>query len=74
MTPEALEQAGWCRRFMVGPDRQKEVVETYEALGLTVRLEPLHPDAFSEKCATCAESMCSGFQMLYTRKPTEAAS
>ena len=67
--PELIAE-GWNRRFLVGPERQAEVTELYEALGLEVRLEKLEPEAFEESCGACPAVVCRDHLLLYTRRPT----
>lgn len=65
---EALVAAGWTRRFLADPERAREAVETYGALGFDVRAEPLAPADFDEACFHCSESVCSAYVMIYTRE------
>ena len=67
-TAEALVAAGWTRRFLADPDRAKEAVQTYGALGFEVRAEPLAPADFDEACFHCSESVCRSYVMIYTRE------
>ncbi|NTW03521.1 MAG: hypothetical protein HGA19_19975, partial [Oscillochloris sp.] len=61
-----LLQAGWTRRFVVGPTRLKEVTALYEELGLAVHLEPIEPGALTDDCQGCALAL-TFFRVVYTR-------
>lgn len=63
----ALIAEGWIRRFLVGPDRQVEVIELYESLGNEVRLEKLQPETFAKNCGDCPVEVCRSHLLLYTR-------
>jgi hypothetical protein len=65
---QELIAEGWERRFLVGPERETEVTELYEALGYEVRLEKLEPEAFSESCGACPAVVCRDHLLLYTRR------
>ncbi|MEZ6007970.1 MAG: RidA family protein [Planctomycetota bacterium] len=69
---EALLAAGWTRRYLTDPDRAKEAVATYGALGFDVRAEPLGPSDLHEACAHCSASVCGSYVMIYTRERAAA--
>jgi hypothetical protein len=61
-----LLQAGWSRRFVVGPTRVKEVTALYEELGFAVHLEPLDSAQIDDDCQGCALAL-TFFRVVYTR-------
>jgi hypothetical protein len=64
-----LAAEGWTRRFAAAAPRVKEHVETYESLGLEVRLEPILPDELAPECGHCALAL-GLFRVIYTRRPS----
>ncbi len=67
-TNQELIDAGWERRFLASSDRAEEAVKTYTEMGFEVRTEKLTPTDFGAGCSTCAASVCSSYQLIYTRK------
>ncbi|MAE29055.1 MAG: hypothetical protein CMJ87_08785 [Planctomycetes bacterium] len=66
--PELLA-AGWERRTMTDATRQAELVELYESLGLEVKIQSLSADDFGPDCTACAETACTSYTVIYTRRP-----
>ncbi len=63
---------GWERRHLVDPDRAKESVELYTAMGFEVKECTLNPADFGPMCQSCASAVCRTYVMIYTRKPAPA--
>lgn len=57
----------WQRRFVAAPPRLQEAVEIYQALGLEVRLDPVHSDELPPQCHDCQAAL-SLFRVIYTRE------
>ena len=64
----ALLAAGWERRTMVEPARIEEFTELYVSLGFQVKVQELTQENFGSSCEGCAESACSSYVLIYTRK------
>jgi len=64
-----LVEDGWQRRYLADPDRANEAAESYRELGFEVRIERLTPDHFGPQCQSCAQTICSSYVMIYTRRP-----
>lgn len=62
-----LEAEGWTYRFVADDPRLSEAVETYESLGMEVRLDPVSAD--SEECTACLENCTNRCMAIYTREP-----
>lgn len=62
-----LASQGWVRRFVGGPPKLREQVETYEALGQEVLLDPVSEDELADVCAGCALAL-TFFKVVYTRR------
>lgn len=60
------EDAGWTRRFVVGPQRLPEAVALYESLGYEVRLAPLASTELADECRDC-QLATTFFRIIYTR-------
>ncbi len=66
---------GWQRRFTIEEPRLTEMKESYEALGLEVRIETGIPDEAAE-CTDCftVEGFAEKYKTIYTRgKEQESA-
>ena len=63
-----LLAAGWERRYLADPDRAKEALETYAALGFEVLAQPLVPAQFPSSCGDCSSAVCRSYVLVYTRK------
>lgn len=61
-----LADDGWARRVVAAAPRLDEVVDLYAALGLEVRVEPLHVQGVDERCAGCAPGLVH-CRVVYTR-------
>jgi len=75
MTPDeksgelaALVAAGWKRCFVADEPRLSEAVQTYEELGLEVRLLPVPED--DGECSACIRLDPSRFRLIVTRPRT----
>ncbi|GIX49357.1 MAG: hypothetical protein KatS3mg131_3568 [Candidatus Tectimicrobiota bacterium] len=69
--PEAaarLAAAGWQRRFIADPERAREAIALYEALGYEVHAEPLTPAELGPACRDCQLLACRQYVTLYTRR------
>lgn len=64
----ALRDAGWQRRTMTDPSRVEELTEIYTSLGFEVLAQPLSKSDFGESCEACAESACTSYVLMYTRR------
>jgi hypothetical protein len=66
-----LVAEGWTRRFVEGPARLKEMVETYRSLGFEVWLESQAPEELREECHDCMLALAL-FRVIYTRPAVRA--
>ncbi len=64
----ALLAQGWVRRTMAEPARIEELTELYESTGFEVHVQQLAKENFGPSCEGCAESACSTYVLIYTRK------
>ncbi len=62
-----LSAQGWQWRCNSDAMRIRDVVESYEALGFEVRLEPLNLEHLSEDCSACAP-LLQQINAVYVRK------
>ncbi len=67
----ALVEEGWERRTMTEPGRVDELRELYASLGFEVLVQPLVRENFGASCEGCAESACTSYVLVYTRKPQD---
>ena len=72
-TDPRLEASGWVRRHLADPARAREAEETYVAAGFEVLLQALTPADFGSRCQECAQSACSAYVVIYTRKALKEA-
>lgn len=63
-----LAADGWERRTVTDPHRIGELEDLYRELGFETMTTSLDPESFVEACNTCAESACSTYVALFTRK------
>ncbi len=63
-----LASDGWERRTVTDPGRIGELEDLYASLGFETKTTGLDPASFGEACTTCAESACSTYVALFTRK------
>ncbi len=68
MTRQAILSAkGWKKKGIYDEPRLSELVETYEAIGFKVHLEPF--DIFEEQtCTDCMKAAPLKYKTLYTKK------
>ncbi len=64
----ALVAAGWTPRFLADAARCAEAVELYSRIGFEVRIQPVAPADFDEKCGECPAVVCRTYSMIYTRR------
>ena len=70
MTREcALCEQGWEMRGTYDEPRLSELIQLYEQIGFTVRLEPLDP-LQDRGCTDCMRAAPEKYTVLYTRKKT----
>ncbi len=65
----SLTAEGWEQRTVTDPTRIAELEDVYASLGFETTTTPLDPATFGEACTTCAETACSTYKALFTRKP-----
>jgi len=63
-----LTARGWVRRYLAGPERAREAMETYAAIGYEVLAQELTPTALGPRCLECAAGLCRTYVMIYTRR------
>lgn len=64
----SLTEQGWDRRTITDPSCIAELEELYVSLGFETTTTELDPASFNSACNTCAETACSTYQALYTRR------
>ncbi len=64
----ALTAKGWKQRTVTDPGRITELEELYASLGFETRTARLDPASFGDTCSACAETACSTYLALFTRK------
>ena len=65
----ALAEEGWTQRTVSDATRIEELEELYSSLGFETKTTAIDPTSFGEACAACAETACSNYIALFTRKP-----
>ncbi len=65
--PELIA-AGWQRRYLADHKRAEEAQTMYAELGYDVLLENPDPAQFDSDCGDCANSACSAYVVIYTRR------
>lgn len=68
----SLTEAGWEQRTVSDSRRIGELEEQYVELGFETRVTGLDPDSFGDACNVCAETACSTYQALFTRRPNRS--
>ncbi len=66
-----LASLGWQQRTVSDPTRIGELQELYTSLGFETKTTGLDPASFGTACTSCAETACTNYVALFTRK-TEA--
>lgn len=64
----SLTDAGWEQRTITDPSRITELEELYSSLGFETTTTELDPESFDEACTACAETACSTYRALFTRR------
>lgn len=64
-----LIAGGWERRVVSDAARVAEMHELYVELGFETTTATLDPESFPAACTGCAETACTTYVALYTRKP-----
>ncbi len=64
----ALASQGWQQRTVSDPARIGELEQLYASLGFETKTTGLDPASFGTACTSCAESACSNYIALFTRK------
>ncbi len=64
----SLATQGWQQRTVTDPTRIAELEELYASLGFETKTAPLDPATFGDACTTCAQTACSIYLALFTRK------
>ena len=64
-----LIAAGWERRYLGDSRMARNALETYQELGMEVRLEAVDPGGLPQDCSGCLVSF-EDFRMVYTRRKT----
>ncbi len=65
--PKLLAEA-WQRRFMTDPERARQAVELYNAMGFEVKTQKSSPEDFGPDCDDCGKTACRDYLMIYTRR------
>ena len=65
----ALAAQGWQQRTVTDPARISELQDLYDSLGFETKTTGLDPASFGTACTSCAETACSTYVALSTRKP-----
>ena len=64
----ALTDEGWEQRTVSDESRISELEELYSTMGFETTTTGLDPASFSDACTSCAETACSTYRALFTRK------
>lgn len=64
----ALLAEGWEQRTVSDPARVSEMEELYTSLGFETMTAILDPESSGSACTTCAETACTTYVALFTRK------
>ena len=66
--PELVAE-GWERRYLADPERAREAMELYPALGFEVKAHPVRVEDFHDDCGDCRSVLCRTYVVIYTRRP-----
>ncbi len=64
----SLNAEGWEQRTVTDAARIGELEEMYTNLGFETTTTELDPASFGEACTSCAETACTSYKALFTRK------
>ena len=63
----ALVADGWTRQFSASEPRLSEAVESYQEIGMEVRLEPVDTAPSDGTCTVCMAENPEYVKVIYTR-------
>ncbi len=64
---EKLAREGWTKKFTCDASRVEEFAETYESIGMEVRIESVSEDDPDMTCQACLAGNREGYKTIYTR-------
>ena len=64
----SLAARGWEQRTVSDETRISELEDLYTSLGFETKTTGLDPASFGTACTSCAETACSNYVALFTRK------
>lgn len=64
----ALVAEGWTRQFSASEPRLSEAVESYQEIGMEVRLEPIDTSCSDGTCTVCMAENPEHVKVIYTRR------
>ena len=59
---------GWVRKNIIDEPRLAELKDTYESMGMEVRVEPVTPEILAQECDSCLINTPAKFFVLYVRE------
>jgi len=68
LSAPVLLAEGWEQRTVSDPARVSEMEELYISLGFETTTAVLDPESFGSACTACAETACTSYVALFTRK------
>jgi hypothetical protein len=69
----ALVADGWTRQFSASEPRLSEAVESYQEIGMEVRLEPVDTTPRDGACNVCVSENPEYVKVIYTRPRPDKA-